>query len=282
MGRRLRVTLTRSEITELLERHGLSPSRALGQNFLADPNTVRRIVALAGVGPDDHVVEIGPGVGSMTVELAATGAHVRAIELDRHLLGVLAETVAPLGVDVVHADALDLDWDSVLGDAPSWALVANLPYNVATTIVLDVLELAPRVSRMLVMVQREVGERLAAEPGTAAWGIPSVKLALDATARVVARIPATVFVPRPRVESVMVAVTRRPAPVVDADREQLMALVRTAFGQRRKMLRRSLAGVVSAEQFEAAGVAPDDRPERLTIEQWGALCDAVHGGATAS
>ena len=276
------MTLTRRDITELLERHGLSPSRALGQNFLADPNTVRRIVALARVGVDDHVVEIGPGVGSMTVELAATGAHVRAIELDRHLLAVLDETVVPLGVDVVHGDALELAWDAVLDDAPSWVLVANLPYNIATTIVLDVLERAPRVQRMLVMVQREVGERLAAEPGTGAWGIPSVRLALDATARVVARIPATVFIPRPRVESVMVEVVRRPRPAVDADPERLMALVRTAFGQRRKMLRRSLAGVVTPEQFTAAAIAPDDRPERLTIEQWGALCDAVHGPTSGS
>ena len=275
------MTLTRRDITELLDRHGLSPSRALGQNFLADPNTVRRIVRLANVSNGDHVLEIGPGVGSMTVELAATGATVRAVELDRHLLAVLDETVVPLGVDVVHGDALELDWESVLGDAPSWVLVANLPYNVATTIVLDMLERAPQVSRMLVMVQREVGERLAASPGTGVWGIPSVKLAIDATAEVVARIPATVFVPRPKVESVMIAVTRRAEPAVDADPELLMGLVRTAFGQRRKMLRRSLAGVVTPEQFAASGIAPDERPERLTIGQWGALCDAVHGRSDA-
>lgn len=269
------MTLTRTDIVELLESHGLAPSRALGQNFLADPNTVRRIVRLSEVGDGDHVVEIGPGVGSMTVELAATGAEVVAVELDRHLLPVLAQTAEPLGVRVVHGDALTIDWNDVLATSPRWTLVANLPYNVATTIVLQLLDDAPQIGSMLVMVQREVGERLAARPGTGAYGIPSVKLALTATAEIVASIPATVFIPKPRVESVMVRITRRSLPVVDVEHDALMALVRTAFGQRRKMLRRSLAGVVTSEQFAAAGVAPDDRPERLTIEQWGALTAAV-------
>jgi 16S rRNA (adenine1518-N6/adenine1519-N6)-dimethyltransferase len=269
------VTLTRRDITELLERHGLSPSRALGQNFVADPNTVRRIVRLAEVGPGDPVVEIGPGVGSLTTELAEAGAVVTAVELDRHLVPVLDEVVGPLGVRVVQGDALEVDWTELLAGSERWTLVANLPYNVGTTIVLQLLDDVPAIDRMLVMVQREVGERLAAAPGSSAYGIPSVKVALWATAEVVARVPATVFIPQPKVESVLVRLTRLPRPAVDVDHDALMGLVRKAFGQRRKMLRRSLSGVVSPEAFAAAGVAPDDRPEQLGVAQWGALTAAV-------
>jgi 16S rRNA (adenine1518-N6/adenine1519-N6)-dimethyltransferase len=269
------VTLTRREITELLERHGLSPSRALGQNFLADPNTVRRIVRLAEVSPGDPVVEIGPGVGSLTTALAEAGATVTAVELDRHLLPVLEEVVGSLGVRVVHADALEADWDELLAGHERWSLVANLPYNVGTTIVLQLLDDVPAIETMLVMVQREVGERLAAPPGSGAYGIPSVKLALWATAAVVGRVPPTVFVPAPKVESVLVRIRRLPEPAVDVDPDELMALVRRAFGKRRKMLRRSLAGEVSPAAFAAAGIAPDDRPEQLGIRQWGDLTAAA-------
>ncbi|HEY6532751.1 MAG TPA: 16S rRNA (adenine(1518)-N(6)/adenine(1519)-N(6))-dimethyltransferase RsmA [Acidimicrobiales bacterium] len=269
------MTLTRREITELLERHGLTPSRALGQNFVADPNTVRRIVRLAEVSPGDPVVEIGPGVGSLTTALAEAGAQVTAVELDRHLLPVLEEVVGPLGVRVVHADALDADWDDLLADHDRWSLVANLPYNVGTTIVLQLLDDAPAIETMLVMVQREVGERLAASPGSGTYGIPSVKVALWATADVVGRVPPTVFVPQPKVESVLVRIRRLPEPAVAVDPDALMALVRQAFGQRRKMLRRSLAGRVTPEMFEAAGVDPETRPEQLGIAEWGALTEAV-------
>ena len=271
------MTLTRREITALLEKHGLSPSRALGQNFVADPNTVRRIVRLAGVNDGDHVVEIGPGVGSLTTALAEVGALVTAVELDRHLLPVLRDVVEPLGVRVVSGDALTVDWTTILGDHDRWKLVANLPYNVATTIVLQLLDDVPAIHSMLVMVQREVGERLASAPGSGAYGIPTVKLGLWATAEVVGRVPATVFIPQPRVESVLVRITRRESPAVSVDHDQLMSLVRTAFGQRRKMLRRSLSGIVTTEQFEQAGIAPDDRPERLGVEAWGALTEVVFG-----
>jgi 16S rRNA (adenine1518-N6/adenine1519-N6)-dimethyltransferase len=149
--------------------------------------------------------------------------------------------------------------------------VANLPYNVATPLVLEVLDHVPAVDRMLVMVQREVGERLAAPPGGRDYGIPSVKVAYHGTARVVGRVPAAVFVPRPRVESVLVRIERRPAPATDADPEELFGLVREAFGQRRKMLRRSLGHRVPNEAFAAAGVDPEDRPERLSVEDFGRL-----------
>jgi len=275
------VTLTRRDITDLLERHGLNPSRALGQNFVADPNTVRRIVRLAEVGPGDPVVEIGPGVGSLTTALAEAGAEVTAVELDRHLLPVLQEVVGPLGVRVVQGDALEVDWAELLGGRDRWSLVANLPYNVGTTIVLQLLDDVPAIERMLVMVQREVGERLAAAPGTGAYGIPSVKVALWARAQVVARVPPTVFIPQPKVESVLVRLTRLPAPAVEVDHDVLMGLVRQAFGQRRKMLRRSLAGRVTPEAFAAAGVAPEARPEELGVLEWGALTAAVLGAGTS-
>jgi 16S rRNA (adenine1518-N6/adenine1519-N6)-dimethyltransferase len=275
------MTLTRRQVRDLLAEHGLSPSRALGQNFVADPNTVRRIARLARVGPGDRVVEVGPGLGSLTVALAETGAEVTAVEVDRHLLPVLRSVVEPAGVRVVEGDAMTLDWDEVLGgDAAGggearWALVANLPYNVATPLVLDLLARVPAIDRMLVMVQREVGERLAAGPGSKAYGIPSVKVAYQAQAEMVGRVPPTVFLPRPRVESALVRLRRLPGPPVDADPERLFRLVEAGFGQRRKMLRRSLASLVDPPAFERAGVRPDARAEELSLEDWARLANAM-------
>jgi 16S rRNA (adenine1518-N6/adenine1519-N6)-dimethyltransferase len=264
------VTLSRRDVAELLDRHGVRPSRALGQNFVADANTVRRIARLAGVGPGDRVIEIGAGLGSLTLALAESGASVTAVEVDRHLVPALREVVEGTGARVVEGDAMTIDWRALLGDGP-WVLVANLPYNVGTPLVLDLLDEVPAISRMLVMVQREVGERLAAAPGDDAYGAVSVKVAYWATAKVVGRVPATVFVPQPRVESALVSIERRPAPAVDADPAVLFPLVRAGFGQRRKMLRRSLAGMVDEACFEAAGVAPQARAEELGIEAWGRL-----------
>lgn len=274
------MTLTRRQVRDLLAENGLSPSRALGQNFVADPNTVRRIARLAGVGPGDRVVEVGAGLGSLTVALAETGAEVTAVEVDRHLLPVLRSVVEPLGVRVVEGDAMTLDWDVVLGGdvaggGDRWALVANLPYNVATPLVLDLLARVPAIDRMLVMVQREVGERLAAGPGTKAYGIPSVKVAYWAEAEVVGRVPPTVFLPQPRVESALVRLRRLPEPPVDSDRDRLFRLVEAAFGQRRKMLRRSLASLVDPAAFGRAGVRPDARPEQLSLDDWGRLANAI-------
>jgi 16S rRNA (adenine1518-N6/adenine1519-N6)-dimethyltransferase len=275
------MALTRRQVRDLLAEHGLSPSRALGQNFVADPNTVRRIARLAGVGPGDRVVEVGPGLGSLTVALAETGAEVTAVELDRHLLPVLRSVVEPLGVRVVEGDAMTLDWKEVLGGAVAgaggvrWALVANLPYNVATPLVLDLLDRVPTIDRMLVMVQREVGERLAAAPGSKAYGIPSIKVAYRAQAEVVGRVPPTVFLPQPRVDSALVRLRRLPEPPVDVDPDRLFRLVEAGFGQRRKMLRRSLASLVDPSVFDRAGVRPDARAEELSLEDWARLANAV-------
>jgi 16S rRNA (adenine1518-N6/adenine1519-N6)-dimethyltransferase len=268
------VTLTRRQVHELLESNGLRPSRALGQNFVADPNTVRRIAALADVGTGDGVVEIGAGLGSLTLALADTGARVVAVEADRRLVDVLRRQVEGRGVDVVHGDALELDFGALLGAASDWALVANLPYNVAVPLVARVLDDVPAVGRLLVMVQREVGERLAAGPGSRAYGAVSVKVAYHAEARVVGSVPASVFVPRPRVESVLVRIVRRPRVAVDpavVPADRLFAVVRAGFAHRRKMLRRALAGVVDTACFATAGVDERARAEELSVEQWGRL-----------
>ena len=189
------MTLSLHQIKELLDEHGLRPSRALGQNFVVDANTVRRIARLSGVGPADAVVEIGAGLGALTLALAETGASVTAVEVDRRLVPILRTQVEHDRVRVVEADALTLDWLELLDAvgpgtrASSWIMVANLPYNVAVPVVLRALDEATPVRSMLVMVQREVGERLAAGPGSKAYGAVSVKVAYHATARVVGRVP---------------------------------------------------------------------------------------------
>jgi 16S rRNA (adenine1518-N6/adenine1519-N6)-dimethyltransferase len=262
--------LTRSRISELLERHQAGPSRALGQNFLCDPGTVDKIVRLAGVGPGDRVVEIGAGLGSLTLGLADAGAHVLAVEIDRYLIPALTETTAGLDVEIVNADIRHLDWPRHLGQG-SWAVVANLPYNLATPLILDLLATRPELTRWLVMVQREAGERLVAGPGSRTYGIPSVLTAYWARARIVGSVRAELFLPRPKVESVLVAIDRLDRPAVDAPFDRLSQLVRAGFGQRRKMLRRSLAGLVDSERLTAAGIDPTARAEQLDVAAWGAL-----------
>lgn len=272
------VILTASQVRDLLAAHGIRPSRALGQNFVADPNTVRRVARLAEIGPGDRVVEVGPGVGSLTLALRETGAEVTAVEMDRHLIPVLEAVVGAGTIRIVEGDAMKLDWKDLLGEEPGWAMVANLPYNIATPLVADVLDGVPAISRILVMVQREVAERLAAGPGDPAYGAVSVKVAYWAEASVVGRVPSSVFIPRPKVESALVSIRRRPAPAVDpeeVDAELLFSLVRAGFAKRRKMLRRALAGLVSPGAFEAAGVRPDARAEELDVMAWGRLAAAV-------
>ncbi len=267
------MTHSRQAIRALLDGIGAAPRRGLGQNFVADPNTVRRIARLAGVGPGDRVVEIGAGLGSLTLALAETGADVTAVEVDPRIADALRGVLADTAVTVIEADAMAIDWSTVLGDHEHWMLVANLPYNIATPLVCDLLDTVPAVERMLVMVQREVGERFVADPGSKQYGAVSVKIAYWATARLVGIVPASVFVPRPNVESALVEIVRHRPPATDPD--ALFALVRTAFGQRRKMLRRSLAERVSPEQFAAAAIAPEARPEELDIGAWCRLTEAV-------
>jgi 16S rRNA (adenine1518-N6/adenine1519-N6)-dimethyltransferase len=271
--------LSTTDVRALLAEHGLRPSRALGQNFLADPNTATRIARLAEVDSTDHVLEIGPGLGSLTLALAATGASVLAVEIDRRLVPVLESVVADTpNVTVEQGDALALDLAGRLSGG-EWSCVSNLPYNVATPVVMRLLDDVPQVTRMLVMVQREVGERLAAAPGTRAAGAVSVRIAWHAEARIVGAVPASVFLPRPRVESVLVRLDRRRRPPVDVSSPgRMFTLVRAGFAQRRKTLRRSLRPVVgdrAAEVLAAAGIDRDARAESLDLRAWAALSEEV-------
>ena len=280
------MTLTRTEVRSILDRHGLRPKRSLGQNFVVEPNTVRRIVELAGVGPVDQVVEVGPGVGSLTLALLEAGAAVTAVEVDDALVGALEEVVSRspyTDLRIVCGDALTVDWGRLLGDrAGSWHLVANLPYNISVPLVCDLLDGVEAIGRMLVMVQREVAARLVARTGEAAYGLPSVKVSYHAEARTVGRVPPSVFLPRPRVESALVEIVRRPAPLLDVDPQVLFGVVRAGFGQRRKMLRRSLRNLIDEEGLIVAGVDPTARAEDLDLDDWAAVATqhSAEGGGS--
>jgi 16S rRNA (adenine1518-N6/adenine1519-N6)-dimethyltransferase len=260
---------------------GVRPTKTLGQNFVVDGNTVRRIVRLADVAAGDTVVEVGPGLGSLTLGLLATGAHVVAVEVDPVLAASLPGTVAELAPEaagrltVVAADALGVT--SLPGDPTR--LVANLPYNVAVPVLLTWLERFPGLRSGLVMVQAEVADRLAAGPGEPAYGVPSVKAAWSARVQRAGSVPRQVFWPVPNVESGLVSFTRREPPVTTATREQVFACVDAAFAQRRKTLRAALAGwagsAAAAEAaLRAAGVDPSDRGERLSVERFAAVAAA--------
>lgn len=272
------VTHSRADISRLLSDHGLAPRRAFGQNFVIDSNTVRRIARLAQIGPGDHVLEIGAGFGSLTLALAETGAQIHAIEIDNGIVEVLRDVVADVeNVRVIHGDALTLDWSPLIKISTHWHVIANLPYNVATPLVADLLDRVPEVEHMLVMVQREVAERFVAAPRTPAYGAVSVKIGYWAEARIVGDVPATVFFPKPKVASALVDIRRRPTPAVnDVVAGELFALVRAGFSQRRKMLRRALSGLVPADVFTIAEVSPESRAEELDLVAWGRLCAALH------
>ncbi len=262
---------------------GLRPTKQRGQNFVTDANTVRRIVRVAGVGPDDVVLEIGPGLGSLTLALLGAAARVVAVEIDDVLAGALPETVARFvpgqadRLDVVHADAMDL---RSLPEPQPTALVANLPYNVAVPVLLGVLQHFPSVQRGLVMVQLEVADRLAAGPGSKVYGVPSVKAAWYAEVSRTGLVGRTVFWPQPNVDSGLVAFTRREPPPTTASREQVFAVVDAAFAQRRKTLRGALsrlAGSPAAAEsaLRAAGIDPGERGERLDVTGFARIAEAL-------
>ena len=271
-----------AEIRGLAARLGITPTKALGQNFLHDPNTIRRIVRTAGLGPADVALEVGPGLGSLTLGLLGTAGHVTAVEVDPALAAALPATVADRRPDrasaltVVPADALRLR--SVPDPQPT-ALVANLPYNVAVPVVLHLLQVLPTLRTGLVMVQAEVADRLAARPGSKVYGVPSVKAAWYADVRRAGSVPRQVFWPVPKVESGLVAFTCRQPPVTSATRAQVFACVDAAFAQRRKTLRAALAGwagspVAAETVLRAAGVDPSARGERLSVHEFAAVAAA--------
>lgn len=275
------------QVREIAGRLGVRPTKQWGQNFVVDANTVRRIVRLAGVHESDVVVEVGPGLGSLTLALLPQAARVVAVEVDPTLaraLPLTVDRVAPEVSDrlvVIEADALGVE---ALPDPQPTALVANLPYNISVPVVLSFLERFPSIDRVLVMVQLEVAERLAAVPGSKVYGVPSVKAAWYADVRLAGTVGRTVFWPAPNVDSGLVSMRRRPAPEVtvrgaEVTREDVFACIDAAFAQRRKTLRAALAGWAgSASHAEAvlraAGVDPGARGERLGIREFAAVAAA--------
>jgi 16S rRNA (adenine1518-N6/adenine1519-N6)-dimethyltransferase len=271
-----------ADIRELATTLGVRPTKQLGQNFVIDANTVRRIVRTAEVRPDDVVIEIGPGLGSLTLALLAVTDRLIAVEIDPVLARALPTTVQarlPGRFDrfsLVHRDAMQ--FQEVSGPAPT-ALVANLPYNVAVPVLLHMLATFPTIQRTLVMVQSEVADRLAARPGSKVYGVPSVKAAWYAQVKRAGAIGRNVFWPAPNVDSGLVSLVRREQPLkTNASREEVFAVIDAAFAQRRKTLRAALAGwagsAAAAESaLVAAGVAPQARGEALTVEEFAAIAE---------
>ncbi len=275
------VLLGPAEIRALAEQYGIRPTKALGQNFLHDANTIRRIVRTALLGPDDLVLEVGPGLGSLTLGLLQAGHPVTAVEIDPVLARALPQSVATrlphAQLTVLTADAMRL---GSLPGRPPTALVANLPYNVAVPVVLHLLEAVPSLRTALVLVQAEVADRLAATPGSKVYGVPSVKAAWYAAATRAGAVPRTVFWPVPNVDSGLVRLVRRAPPAVDgAVRAEVFAAIDAAFAQRRKMLRSALAGwagsTVQAEAvLRAAGVDSSVRGETLDVTAFARIAAA--------
>lgn len=252
---------TRSDIRLLLQEHGLRPKHHLGQHFLADANITKKIVSVAGVDRGDRVVEIGAGTGSLTVALLEVGADVIAYEVDERLRPILESTVGGAEVELRFEDIARVDLGEALGGF-EWTMVANLPYNVGTPVLIDSMRSVPQVTRFVVMVQLEVAERFVAEPGESSYGIPSVVAGIHTAAHVSFKVPPQVFYPAPKVESAVVVMSRKPAP---AEAEAAIELAKAGFGQRRKMLRRSLASVIEdpAATLERAGFDQTSRAEEL-------------------
>ena len=257
---------TRTEIAALLDAHGLSPTHRLGQNFLADANITRKIVNTAGVGPGSSVVEVGAGTGTLTRALIDTGARVIAYEIDRRLEPVLSEVIAGRNVDIRYEDAGKVAFGQELDSGP-WVMVANLPYNVGTPLVMEALRAAPQIERFVVMVQMEVAERFAADVGSTAYGLPSVIAGIHSETRIAFRVAPQVFFPQPNVESAVVVLDRKPAP---EHAEEAIDLARAGFGQRRKMLRRSLQSMIDSpgELLAAAGFDETLRAEDLSPDDY--------------
>ncbi|MDN5716147.1 MAG: 16S rRNA (adenine(1518)-N(6)/adenine(1519)-N(6))-dimethyltransferase RsmA [Janibacter sp.] len=278
-----------SRVRQLADQLGVRPTKHWGQNFVVDANTVRRIVRAGDVTAADHVIEIGPGLGSLTLALLEESAQVTAIEVDPVLAAALPQTVAVQApgaqarLEVVHADALTVT--ELPGSAPT-ALVANLPYNISVPVVLHFLETFPSIERVLVMVQLEVAERLAAGPGSKTYGVPSVKAAWWAEVALAGRVSRSIFWPVPNVDSGLVKFVRHEPPATEATRTQVFAVVDAAFAQRRKTLRAALRGIagsgeVAEEALLAAGVDPRTRGEQLDVLAFARITQELMARVTA-
>lgn len=266
----------------LCRRHNLRLKKSLGQHLVADPDIIAMTIALSQVNPGDRVLEVGPGLGALTLGLAQAQAQVLAVEIDRSLEPALTETLGEHltsgRVRLVWRDIMSSDWQDLLAPAGDWKLIANLPYNIAARLILDVLQNAPAISEMVVMVQLEVAQRLAARAGDTDYGIASVKLAYWADANLLETVPAAAFYPPPKVDSALVSITRHTRRY-PADRRVLFDLVERAFRQRRKMLRNSLSQVASQEVLDRASIVGTDRPAQLDLDDWVRLAGCVGSAA---
>jgi len=279
-----------ADVRALAASIGLTPAKSLGQNFVIDGGTVQRIVRTAKVGADDVVLEIGPGLGSLTLALLPAVRHVVAVEIDARLASLLPHTIAQRAPD--HADKLTVQHQDAMAYAPTpgpspSAIVANLPYNVAVPVLLTLLPRLPQVRRVLVMVQLEVAERLAAKPGADAYGAPSVKAAWYGSVRLAGTIGRLVFWPTPRVDSGLVALDRGDPPNTTATREEVFAVVDAAFAQRRKTLRAALAGWAGSPAeaeaaLRAAGIDPSLRGEVLSVDQFARIAEQQPAAASSA
>ena len=272
------MTLTRTQVKDLLQKYDINPRKSLGQNFVVEPNTIRQIIELASIEADDFVIEVGPGIGSLTSSLLEVAGHVTAIEVDDALVRVLTDLLRPEDnrFRLVNADVMNLDVNELLAARnESWNLVANLPYNISVPLICDFLERVPVITKMTVMVQKEVAERLVAKTGEKAFGLPSLKIQYFAEVKKIADVPPSVFLPKPKVDSSLVQIERREKYVTSANYDVLFELAKRSFSQRRKMLRRSLREIFDLNDFESAGIDPTQRAEDITLEEWGALTNQL-------
>ena len=261
----------KSDLKDMMEKHDLRPSKSLGQNFVVDPNTILKIIRAANIEKGEQILEIGPGLGSLTSQLSAT-SKVVAIELDRYLIPALEEVLNHFGkrenVEIVQEDAMKIDWQEFFAQRQGvWKMVANLPYNIATPLLVTLLENAPEIQAIYVMVQLEVGERFAASPKSKAYGIPSVKAQYWAETKVLGKVSPNVFLPVPKVDSAILQIIRKSSPP-EVNYANFSRLIQTAFQHRRKMIRKSLNTLVPLANFSIAELSPQARPEELSVTDW--------------
>ena len=261
----------KSDLKDMMEKHDLRPSKSLGQNFVVDPNTILKIIRAANIEKGEQILEIGPGLGSLTSQLSVT-SKVVAIELDRYLIPALEEVLNHFGkrenVEIVQEDAMKIDWQEFFTQRQGvWKMVANLPYNIATPLLVTLLENAPEIQAIYVMVQLEVGERFAASPRSKAYGIPSVKAQYWAETKVLGKVSPNVFLPVPKVDSAILQIIRKSSPP-EVNYANFSRLIQTAFQHRRKMIRKSLNTLVPLANFSIAELSPQARPEELSVTDW--------------
>ena len=272
------MVIGKSDLKNIMEKHDLKPSKSLGQNFVVDPNTILKIIRAANIEKHQQILEIGPGLGSLTSQLSTT-SKVVAIELDRYLVPALEEVLNHFGerenVEIIIQDAMKIDWKEFFSHRQGiWKMVANLPYNIATPLIVTLLENAPEIQSIFVMVQLEVGERFAASPKSKAYGIPSVKAQYWAETKVLGKVSPNVFLPIPKVDSAILQIIRKPSPP-EVNYTNFSRLIQTAFQHRRKMIRKSLSTLIPISNFTIAEISPQSRPEELSVADWVKLTNTL-------